>query len=104
MDKLTELLTKLVARLKIQIPIPVGIVFYYMPFDATLVLLMNNAKGCLPDPNFPKQFSSGFKLLKYWLVVLKPQHVWNILFWTDQNNGKTIFGSIEISSETAKLR
>ena len=50
-DKLTELLTKFVARRKIQIPIPVGIVFYYMPFDATLVLHMNNVKGCLPRPH-----------------------------------------------------
>ena len=44
-DKLTELLTNLVARLKIQIPICVDIVFYYMPFDATIVLHMND--GCL---------------------------------------------------------
>lgn len=42
MDKLSELLSNLVARLKIQISIRVGIVFYYMPFDAILVLHMNN--------------------------------------------------------------
>ena len=40
------------------------------------------------------------------IFVGRPQTLTRLkhFVWTDQNNGETIFGSMEISSETTKLR
>lgn len=48
-----------------------GIVFYYMPFDATLVLYMNNAKGCLPRPQLPLAVFKRIRTVK--ILVGRPQ-------------------------------
>ena len=72
-DKLTQVLTNLVARPKIQIPVRVGIVFCYMPFDATLVLHMNNAKGCLPRSHLQLPLAVFKRIQTVKILVGRPQ-------------------------------